>query len=74
MYILTYENIVYVLCLCYAAKATVWFMESVIHSMPDHVTKFSILLDFSGQNNGTDIEFLRYFGKIFQVLAWLDLT
>jgi hypothetical protein len=35
--------------------------------MPDNVTKFSILLDFSGYNRGTDIEFMRNFGKIFQV-------
>eukprot|EP01036_Dinobryon_divergens_P037173 gene37173-48575_t len=38
----------------------------LIASMPDTVTKFSILLDFSGQTNGTDIEFMRHFGKIFQ--------
>jgi hypothetical protein len=31
------------------------------------MTKFSILLDFSGPNNGTDLEFVRYFGKVFQV-------
>ena len=49
------------------AKATIWFFESIIQQLPEDVSKFTLLIDFSPPNNGTDFALMRNFSKIFQV-------
>lgn len=44
----------------------VWWMEQAISLIPSNRSKITILVDCSNHTGDTDIEFMKYFGKMFQ--------
>lgn len=51
-----------------SAKATVWFLEKGLKDFDEDKSKFTLLVDLTPPNNGSDMEFQRIFSKIFQAV------
>lgn len=50
------------------AHVLTWWVDQAISRIPINKSKFTLLIDRSGNTGDTDLEFLKYFGKVFQDL------